>query len=158
MLSSLNDFLFGKSIRCIYYGRGFIAVAVERVSRKIMAMPIANLKADTMARALQFLFARVEKIDAIIIDRGTENSRFRDIQRMLNTRIFACDPGAPWQKGLVENSIHLLRYTFPRKTRYEDISENDVYKAVANLNSMHRVVLNGKSSREVYSQNLLKVS
>ncbi len=60
----------------MYLHGGFIAVAVERISRKIMAMPISNLKADTMTKALQFLFSRVDKIDAMMIDRGSENSSF----------------------------------------------------------------------------------
>ena len=50
---------------------GFIVVAVEKVSKKIMAMRIPNLKAETMDQAMRFLFSRVVKdTHAIICDRG----------------------------------------------------------------------------------------
>ena len=101
-------------IDTMYLRSGFIVVAVEKLSKKIMAMPIPNLQAETMDYAMRFLFSRVEKISAIICDRGSENVRFRSWQRFLNTRVYACKPGSPWQKGLLERSIRQLRCTFKR--------------------------------------------
>ena len=137
---------------------GFIVVAVERVSKKIMAMRIPNLQAETMDQAMRFLFSRVAKIHAIICDRGSENAHFTNWQRFLNTRVYACDPSSPWQKGLVESSIRQLRCTFKREMHYEKVSNKELYLEVARLNHMHRASLNGRSGHEIYHQNLLKVS
>lgn len=137
---------------------GFIVVAVEKVSKKIMAALIPNLKAKTMDHAMRFLFSRVPKISAIICDRGSENSSFKNWQRFLNTRVYACDPGSPWHKGLVEGSVKQLRYTFKRDTIYSSISDKELYKEVARLNNMHRLSLNGKNSNQIYYQNLAKAS
>ena len=142
----------------MYLYSGFIAVAVDRVSKKIMAMPIPALKAEIMDKAMRFLFARVPQISAIICDRGSENVSFKNWQRFLNTRVYACDPGSPWQKGLVESTIRQLRCTFGRNTKYENITNKDVYKEAARLNNMRRSSLNGMTSNEVYYQNLAKVS
>ena len=140
----------------MYLRSGFIVVAVEKVSKKIMAMPISDLRAETMSNAMRFLFARVPQISAIICDRGSENVSFKNWQRFLNTRVYACDPGSPWQKGLVENTIRQLRYTFKRNTDYKNITNKGVYKEVARLNNMHRNYLNGLTSKQVYYQNLAK--
>ena len=129
----------------MYIRSGFIAVAVEKLSKKIMAIPIPNLKAETMDYA-------------IICDRGSENVRFRNWQRFLNTRVYACKPGSPWQKGLVEGSIRQLRCTLKRDMPYSQLSNKMLYTEIARLNHMHRASLNGKSSHELYHQNLLKAS
>ena len=77
----------------MYLRSGFIVAAVERVSKKIMAVRIPNLRAETMDQAMRFLFSRVPKILAIICDRGSENVHFRNWQRFLHARVYAC---APW--------------------------------------------------------------
>ena len=142
----------------MYLRSGFIVVAAERVSKKIMAALIPNLRAETMDQAMQFLFARVEKISAIICDRGSENAHFANWQRLLHTRVYACQSGSPWQKGLVEGSIRQLRCAFKRDMPYEKVSDKELYLEVARLNHMHRASLNGRSSHAFYHQNLLKVS
>ena len=142
----------------MYLRSGFIVAAVERVSKKIMATRIPNLQAETMDQAMRFLFSRVTKIHAIICDRGSENAHFANWQRFLNTRVYACDPSSPWQEGLVEGSIRQLRCTFKRDMHYEKVSNKELYLEAARLNHMHRASLNGKSSHELYHQNLLKVS
>ena len=96
----------------VYLRSGFIAAAVDRISKKIMAMPIPALFVTAV------------------------NVSFRNRQRFLNTRVYACDPGPPWQKGLAESTIRQLRCTFGRKTNYENITNKDVYKEAARLNNM----------------------
>ena len=92
---------------------GYILVCVEVVSKRVMSMPLKYLTADACLEALKLMFSRVENIKALICDRGSENTKFKEIQRVLNTRVYACDPGCPWQKGLVEGTIRLLRRHFP---------------------------------------------
>ncbi len=57
---------------------GYIAVVVEKISRKIMTMLIPNLKAETLLASWKQLFSQVDNIWAIICNKGTKN-----LQRML---------------------------------------------------------------------------
>ena len=132
--------------------KGYILVCVEVVSKKVMALPIKHLTSETCLQALQFLFSRVENIKAIICDRGAENTKFKEMQRMLNTRVYACDPGCPWQKGLVEGTIRLLRKDFPGNYDYKNITNKKVYRATALFNSMYRVSLGGQTTNQVYNR------
>ena len=142
----------------MYLKSGFIVAAVERLSKKIMAAPIPNLKAETMNHAMRFLFSRVVKVAAVICGRGSENIHFTNWQRFLHARVYACAPGSPWQKGLVESSIRQLRCTFKRDRLYSTISNKEIYTEAARLNNMHRFSLNGKNSNQIYYQNLAKAS
>ncbi len=129
---------------------GYILVCVEVFSKKTMAMPLKHLTAEACVDALQFMFSRVRKVRAIICDRGSENTQFKRIQRVLNTRVYACDPGSPWQKGLVEGTIRLLRRAFPNSYKFKDLNPRKVYEECALLNSMYRVSLNGRTANNVY--------
>ena len=69
---------------------GYILVCVEVVSKRVMSMPLKYLTADACLEALKLMFSRVENIKALICDRGSENTKFKEIQRVLNTRVYAC--------------------------------------------------------------------
>ncbi len=92
---------------------GYIFVAVETLSKKVMAHLLYDLKAETIQLAYRYLFSRIDEITAVICDRGSENSGFRNIQRMLHTVVYFCDAGKPYQKGLVEQTNGLLRRYLP---------------------------------------------
>ena len=136
----------------MYIKHGTIFVAVETVSKKVMLQLVYDLKAETILKACRFIFSRVENIKAIICDRGSENSQYKNCQRILNTVVYQCDAGKPYQKGLVEQTNGILRKYLSRKTDARTLRQKDVYKYGAMLNSMRRVSLNGRSAREVYAR------
>ncbi len=111
-----------------------------------MAMLIPNLKAEILLEAWKQLFPQVKNIRAIICDRGTDNTSFKNLQRMLNTVIYACDPGLPWQKGQVENSIKQLRRYFDRKTNYLTLQQKNIFRSCTRINNMFSLFLTKKSS------------
>ena len=139
-------------IDAMHIKNGYILVCVEVFSKKVMAITVKRLTADSCLETLKSLFASVDAIKAIICDRGSENTRFKDLQRMLNTRVYACDPGSPWQKGLVEGTIRLLRKYFPNSCDYNKIIKHDVDRAVALLNTMYRESLKKKTANQVYNE------
>ena len=73
------------------------------------------------------------------------------MQRMLNTVFYFCDAGKPYQKGLVEQTNGVLRKYLPLNTDARTLTQKDVCKYAAKLNNMHRVSLNGRTAREVYT-------
>ena len=136
----------------MYLKQGFVFVAVETVSKKIMTQLVYDLRAETITYAVQYLFSRVKNISAVICDRGSENSDFKNWQRILNAVVYCCDPGKPYQKGLVENSNNILRKYLPRNTDARKLTNKDVYKYADLVNSIHRVSLNGDTAKQVYTR------
>ncbi len=66
-------------IDTIYMQNGYITVAVEKVSRKIMIMLIPNPKVETLSEVWKQLFSQIDNIQVIICDRGTKNMSFRNL-------------------------------------------------------------------------------
>ena len=152
MAEGLKNSKWVWQIDAMHIFKGYILVCVEVTSKKVMAFSIEHLTTEACLKALKFLFSRVENIKAIVCDRGSENTQFKELQRILNTRVYACDPGSPWQKGLVEGTIRLLRRHFPNNYNYKNLNNKKVYRAVALLNSMYRVSLGGQTSNQVYQR------
>ena len=113
---------------------------------------IPNLKAETMNIALRNLFCRINYVRGIVLDRGSENSMFRELVGMLRAPAYFCDAGSPWQKGLVEQSIGQIRYYFKRNTKYSSLKKKDVYKVAAFYNQLYRDSLNGENASSVYAR------
>ncbi len=145
-------------IDAMHIKNGYLLVCVEVVSKKVMAMPLEHLTAEAYLQALKKMFSRVETIKAIICDRGSENTLFKQMQRILNTRVYACDPGSPWQKGLVEGTIKLLRQHFPNNYKYRNLNVKKVYKTGALLNTMYRVSLGKETANKVYYRSNLTLT
>ena len=68
----------------------YVLLSVETVSKKIIMRLIPNLKAETVTKNLQFLFCRIDIILGIIMDRGTENSFYKNIVQMLRSSVYFC--------------------------------------------------------------------
>ena len=63
-----------------------------------------------------------------LVDRGSEflcpDLLERSIDGGLRTKVFFCDPNAPFQKGTLEQSHSLIRRFFPKKSAYNDGRHN----------------------------------
>ncbi len=58
------------------------------------------------------------------------------------SKVFYCDPGASWQKGGIEKNHEFIRYILPKKTTFENLTQNDCNIIVNNINSLFRKSLN----------------
>lgn len=56
--------------------------------------------------------------------------------------LFYCDPGASWQKGALEKNHEFIRYIFPKKSSFNNLTQNDCYRFASHINSLCRESLN----------------
>ena len=54
-------------------------------------------------------------------DNGTENTDHQDINAVLGTRSFFCEPYRSWEKGTVENSVGLVALLPQRHRLYRTL-------------------------------------
>lgn len=91
----------------------------------------------------------------ILTDNGSEFSNPSaiefDSQGKRRTRIFYCDPSAPYQKGAVENNHELIRRIVPKGHSFNNYSQNDITKMMNHINSYSRKKLNNQSPYQVFS-------
>ena len=62
--------------------------------------------------------------------------------------MFFCDPHAPWQRPLNENSNGLIRDFFPKGTDFNMVTDDTVAEAELLLNTRPRKILNWATPAE----------
>ena len=98
----------------------YIATLVERHTRYMILMKIANKDTQTVISALikQAKTLPNELYKSLTWDRGKELTDHRRFTLATNIDVYFCDPHSPWQRGSNENTNGLLRQYFPRGTDF----------------------------------------
>ena len=92
----------------------------------------------------------------ILTDNGSEFSNPKFIEcgpdgnGFQRTKIFYCNPGAPYQKGEIEVGHEFIRRVLPKGTSFDNLEQEDVDRMMDNINSYKRKKLNGKSPYEAF--------
>lgn len=76
-------------------------------------------------------------------------SRLERAKRTLGLDVFFTDPGSPWQRGTVENTIGLIRQFLPKKTDLSGIKKAQIRAIEKILNGRPRKILNYYTPAEI---------
>ena len=87
-------------------------------------------------------------------DNGTEFALHYRLHE-LGVETFFCDVRSPWQKGGVENAIGRLRRWLPRKTKLEEVSDEELAGVIWWYNNTPRKCLGYNSPAEIFERQLL---
>lgn len=91
----------------------------------------------------------------VLTDNGSEFSNPRaieyDEQDNQRSRVFYCDPGAPYQKGAAEVNHELIRRILPKGKSFDCLTQNDVNCMMSHINSYGREKLNNRSPFQLFS-------
>ena len=60
------------------------------------------------------------------------------VSKKLSTNIYFAHPYSSWERGLNENTNGLIRQYFPKKSRFEEISNKEVKRVEDALNNRPR--------------------
>lgn len=131
-----------------------LSVTVERTSRltKISKLPrrtARNLR-SALTRSLSHYPRHARR--TITYDNGQENVEHRAVNKVLGTRSFFCEPFHSWEKGTVENTIGIIRRTYPKKTNFDRVSSANIKSLERQLNNRPRKILNYRTPREVFTR------
>jgi IS30 family transposase len=122
--------------------RSVLAVFVERMTRRVIAVVNENKTSSEMEMAMHELIASAGQTNVLSVtfDNGTENVCHQKVRTDYEYcfKTFFCDPYSSWQKGSVENMNKLLRQYFPRDISPEKLTQDRVDEAVEKLNNRPR--------------------
>ena len=84
-----------------------------------------------------------ELFTIILTDNGSEFSNPTEIEIDLTTgekrtQIFYCHPSSPFEKGSCEVNHELLRRILPKRTPFDDLTQNDINLIMSHINSYKR--------------------
>ncbi len=89
----------------------------------------------------------------ILTDNGGEFARVDDIEMDVRgeSKLFFCDPNRSDQKGRIEKNHTLIRDILPKRTSFDNLTQEDINLVCSHVNSVKRAALNGKSAYELFA-------
>jgi IS30 family transposase len=131
----------------------YIATLVERHSRYVMLVKVANKNTQTVIEALieQSRKLPVELMKSLTWDRGKELMNHRQFSLATDIDVYFCDPRSPWQRGSNENTNGLLRQYFPKGTDLSVYSQAQLDEVARQLNERPRKTLGFETPAERFN-------
>ena len=131
------------------YGHA-ILVLVERMTNFVMMERLPHgKKAVPLARTVvRMLYGYRRYLKTITTDNGSEFAAHLDITAGLRIRgmpdvtVYFADTYCSWQKGAVEHENKLIRQYIPKKSNFNDVSDNYIRNVGRKLNLRPRKKLN----------------
>jgi len=131
----------------------YIATLVERHSRYVMLVKVANKNTQTVISALIKQSKKLpnELYKSLTWDRGKELMDHRRFSLATDIDVYFCDPRSPWQRGSNENTNGLLRQYFPKGTDLSVYSQAQLNKVARQLNERPRKTLGFETPAERFN-------
>ena len=115
------------------------------------ARKIRLLKEKLLSANLSF----ADAFPVLLTDNGGEFSDVSSFENGLDeqpeTRVFFCDPNAPYQKPHVENNHTLFRGIVESGTSFDNFTQENVNLIFSHINAVKRKQFNGKSSYDMFT-------
>jgi IS30 family transposase len=125
----------------------FIATLVERQSRFVILIKLANKRTENVVAAL---VKAVRKLPvalrrSLTWDRGMELASHAQFTVATDVQVYFCDPSSPWQRGSNENTNGLLRQYYPKGADLSAVSQAQLDTVARKLNTRPRETLHWKT-------------
>ena len=133
--------------------RSSVGTLVERTSRKVVLVKLADAKAETARDgfAAGLLAVPAPLRLTLTYDQGREMARHKELAALTGLRVYFADPHAPWQRGSNENANGLLRQYLPKGTDLSVFSQAELDAIAARLNGRPRKTLGFETPDEVFA-------
>lgn len=134
---------------------GAIATHVERKSGYFLGGKLEQNNSDAFKVAALRSFKRIPKKKRLTctLDNGPETNKHELIERELKMIIYFAWPYHSWERGTNENTNGLLRQYFPKGTRFDTVTQEDVDRVAKLLNNRPRKRLKYLTPYEVFVRN-----
>jgi len=124
-----------------------VLVVLDRATRYVRLGRVRDGTATNVARHIRNWMADTRiPLLTLTCDQGYE---FAHLPELLPNRLYACDPGKPYQKGAVENLNGLIRQYLPKGKSLRHVTQAQLHRIADELNNRPRKRLGWKSPAQV---------
>jgi IS30 family transposase len=138
----------------------YVATLVERHSRYVMLVKVANKDTESVVTALIKSAQKLprELYKSLTWDRGKELADHPRFTLATDVDVYFCDPQSPWQRGSNENTNRLLRQYLPRGTDLSVLSQAKLSAIARQLNERPRKTLQYQTPAEKFAECVAAIS
>ena len=138
----------------------YVATLVERHSRYVMLIKVANKDTESVVSALIKQSQKLpgELYRSLTWDRGKELADHQRLTLATDVEVYFCDPRSPWQRGSNENTNRLLRQYLPRGTDLSLHSQAKLSAIARQLNERPRKTLLYQTPAQKFAECVAAIS
>ncbi|MBQ9342809.1 MAG: IS30 family transposase [Clostridia bacterium] len=139
-------------------GKAVLFVYTERKTRKELIVKMPDRTAASGRVAITKLEERFgdkfkDIFKSITFDNGSE---FSDVDSMKREamNLWYCHPYSSWERGTNENQNRMIRRWYPKGTRFDDVSEDEIASLESWINNYPRKKLEWKTANMLFEKEM----
>jgi IS30 family transposase len=133
-------------------GRGALLVAVDRKSRVPFLEKILPVLISEVERAFLRIKERFPELKTVTTDNDVLFQRHKDLEKLLDVKIYFCHPYHSWEKGTVENVNKYIRRDIPKGSNISKYSKQFIQTIEEKLQNKIYKCLNYQTPLEVLNK------
>lgn len=133
-------------------GKGIILSLVCRKVRISFLEQILQVTIANVHQAFQKIQERFPELKSISTDNDLLLQKHKELEKLLDIKIYFCHPYHSWEKGSIENTNKYVRKDIPKGSDISKYSEEFIKKVQAKLNRRYMKVLNYKTPQEMLNE------
>lgn len=90
-------------------------------------------------------------------DNGKEFAKFEEIERQTGVKVYFAKPYHAWERGTNENRNGVVRKVLPKRSSFENLTEEELAKIDYMLNDRPMKCLNWRTPREAFEEILSRI-
>ena len=122
-------------------GKGMILSVIDRRSRMPFLEKILPVNIPEVERAFLRIKKRFPEMKTVTTDNDILFQKHKDLEKILNVKIYFCHPYHSWEKGTVENVNKYIRRDIPKGSNISEYSKKFIQSIEEKLqNKIYRVL------------------
>lgn len=135
-------------------GKGVLLVVVDRKSRCPFLEKILPVSITEVEKAFLQIKERFLELKTITTDNDVLFQKHKDLEKILNIKIYFCHPYHSWEKGTVENVNKYIRRDIPKGSNISKYSKQFIRSIEEKLQTKIYKILNYKTPLEVLAKSI----
>ncbi len=129
--------------------RAGLLVTLDRRSRKVWINKLENKNTSNVIAKLKRVCCKIGDVQTVTLDNDQAFAAHYELHK-LGIKTFFTHPYSSQEKGSVENRIGIIRMFFPKKTDFNQVTEQQIKAVEKSINNRPLRMFNYKSPNEIY--------
>ena len=130
-------------------GKGIILNVVCRKIRVSFLEQILKVTIANVHKAFRKIKERFPELKSLSTDNDLLLQKHKELEKLLNVKIYFCHPYSSWEKGSIENTNKYVRKDIPKSSDISRYSKQFIQKLEDKLNRRYMKVLRYKTPQEM---------